>query len=190
MAREANSKDPKKPREIIPPPKSFFREKARTPPQLPKAEKVSAAAVIESLKSMGKGWDEEAAGLLRIPPHLFRTGGSGATYYSIDENFGVADVAAGLRYGRVMRSESKYGIAVYDTPGNVYLVLVDMERRIIVRERLMCIHDDPPEKDWANVKNAIRTATAEAARKADTVAVFDGILKSVPFGELGEPHGP
>lgn len=189
MAREANPREPKTPRELVPPPRSFSIKKAAPSPNLPKAEKVSGSAVVEEIKEMGRGWDKETESSLRIPPSLFRTSGEGATYFSDDENFGVALVASGLRGGRMGRPESMYGICIYDTPSSVYFVLLDMERRIIVRERLSCVHDRPPEKDWSKIRDAIRAASAAAEKNAGSVAIFDGILKVVPIQGQGEASG-
>lgn len=188
MPKKAKPSEPKAAEAVVSPPKAFFKEPAESKPKPASGSRVSSGAVLEELRSMGKGWDKEIESLLELPATLLRSSGDGVKYYSKEESFGIGDVVLGLRYGNLGLPKTGYGIAVYDTSGSVYFVLVDMRRRIIVRERLFCIHDEPPEKDWAAIKNAIRAASslssAEPARKEGAIAVSDGTLRTVPLSAL------
>ena len=172
--------EPKSAEAVTAPPKAFFKEPAssKARPQ-PSGKTVSYGEVLEELRGMGKGWDKETESLLGLPATLFRTSGDGARYYSKEESFAIGDVVLGLRYGELGTPRTSYGIAVYDTSGTTYLVLVDMRRRIIVRERLYCVHDEPPEKDWSAVKDAIRAAAALSAGDPAIIAVSDGTLRTL-----------
>jgi hypothetical protein len=188
MPKKAKTGEPNAVEAISPPPKSFFKAEDAPGPRPPPASRVTSGEVLGELRRIGKGWDDEIESLLELPATLLRSSGEGAKYYSKEESFGIGDVVIGLRYGSLGLPKTNYGIAVYDTSGSVYFVLVDMRRRIIVRERLYCIHDQPPEKDWAAVKEAIKDASSlassESSRKGTAIAIYDGILRSVPASEL------
>ncbi len=188
MPKKARSGEPRVAEIITPLPKSFSSEAAAPKAEPPPARRISSGEVLGELRSLGKGWDKETEALLELPATLLRSSGEGAKYYSKEEGFGIGDVVLGLRYGNLGLPKTGYGIAIYDTSGSVYFVLVDMRRRIIVRERLYCIHDEPPEKDWSSVRSAIRAASSlasgDAARKEGAIAISDGALRTVPASAL------
>ncbi len=162
---------------VIPPKGSFFKKSSSGPSQLPKTQKVPKAQVVSELKALGTGWDDETEALLAIPGELFRNSGEGTIYFSKEKEFGISDIALGLAYGRVGKPKTEYGIAIHDTAGNTYFILADMKRRIIVKERLSGLHDQPSEKDWSVVKRAISAAAALASSTTpgdNRIAVFDG----------------
>ncbi|MFN7991177.1 MAG: hypothetical protein U0R44_03385 [Candidatus Micrarchaeia archaeon] len=168
---------------VIPPKGSFFKKAPPANAEIPKTEKVSRSKVIEELRGLGRGWTEDIAALLGLPQELYRSSGEGTIYFSKEREFGIGETALGLSSGRLRAPKTQYGIAIHDRAGSVYIILVDMQRRIIVRERLFCMHDQPPEKDWGAVKTAILSAGAlmtDAERGKGSIAVFDGSARLLP----------
>lgn len=163
-------------------------------------QRVSSNEVIARLKGLARGWDAELESLLSMPPTLFMSHGGVSQYYSSDANFSISDVLMCLSMGaKPDTSRMTFGIALHERAGTTYFVLADPERRIIVRQRISCLHSDPPELDWGPLKGAIQSAIAgasrEEAKKEGLVAIYDGSLRfaSPPSNDLekiGSPWSP
>ncbi len=158
--------------------------------------RVSSNDVVARLKGLARGWDTELEGILGMPKTLFESKGGASQYYSSDANFSISDILMCLSMGATPDvSKMSFGIALHERAGTIYFVLADPARRIIVRQRIVCYHNDPPELDWGAVKSAIRSAEAgasrEDAKKGGLVAVFDGSLKLIGPVAQEEPRvGP
>lgn len=140
------------------------------PPQI---QKVSSSEVIATLRANGKGWSEDMAALLSLPQQLFMMKTESGTFYSSDERFGISGM---LAPGPLRAQKGEYGIALYSTNGGkIYFVLADIGRRIIVRETLFSIHDEPPQKDWSGVKERIESALSSAAGEKEGVVILSDL---------------
>jgi hypothetical protein len=132
---------------------------------------VSRAEAVEVLKSLGKGWSKEVEAILAMPDRLYSVQEDDGRYFSRDESFGIFGAVAAMPLrGRMSVKSDDYGIAIYGSAGKIFVLLLDMGRRIAVKETLYCIHDKPPEKDWgvmaSKIKSAASTATALKGNKA------------------------
>jgi hypothetical protein len=147
---------------------------------------VTSEDVIETLKANGKGWSDDVGDMLALPRKLFVMRSEEASFYSGDLRFGIMGINSALAAGKLSARETDYGIALYSTGGSIYFVLADLKRRIIVRERVFCIHDKPPEKDWAEVKerigNALSLATSDL--KEGSVIISDQIVRKVKLSSV------
>jgi hypothetical protein len=180
----AKSSKPKPPRE-----KAF--ERAAVAPG-PEVRLVSSKEVLSRLKGLGRGWDEEIEKLFSMPASLYAGTAETSGYYSEDRGFGIISLVRGMDAGSfVIPPKTSYGVAIYEKAGSVYVVLADIGRRIIVRERIVDFSGEPPEKDWAAVKEKIRAALSLAgsdrARSEGMLAVYDGMLKAVKPQAPAEP---
>ncbi|MEW6721920.1 MAG: hypothetical protein AB1324_01520 [Candidatus Micrarchaeota archaeon] len=168
---------------INPHDQSFSRQAPQADSPVPKPQKVDSGEVIAVLRATGKGWTDDIRELLRLPAQLYMIRTGDGTFYSSDERLGILGIPAALGPEPLKAEKIDYGIALYSTGGSVYFILADMERRIIVRERMFCIHEKPPETDWTLVKEGIQSALSasesETARKQGLIAVFDRALKLV-----------
>ncbi len=154
--------------------------------------RVSSADVIKRLKGLARGWDSELESKLSMPAMLYESTGGSSQYYSSDANFSISNILMSLAMGASPDvSGMSYGLGLHERAGTVYFVLADPERRIIVRQRIVCYHNTPPELDWGAVKSAIRSAEAgassEDARKGGLVAIYDGSLR---FAGPAVPEAP
>jgi hypothetical protein len=138
-----------------------------------------AADVIATLKASGMEWTDEILPLLSIPEHILMLQTDSGTFYSADERFGILGIPAALGPGPLSCQKTDYGIALYSTGGNAYFILADLSRRIIVRERIFSIHDNPPEKDWNIVLEKIRAALSAAMDAKEDVVISDQGLRKV-----------
>ncbi len=176
MAKNASSASPVTPGRL--PDKDFFSRVSPADSRIPapEARQVSSKQVLGTLKAYGKGWDAELEKLLNVPDRLFMLEMDDATYYSSENRFGFSDMMLSMGSGTLKRPPADYGIALYGKGGSVYFILADMNRRIVVRERLHCIHENPPERDWGQVKAKIKDALALAERGGNKAAVYDQVL--------------
>ena len=150
---------------------------ARSPEfSMPERKTVGAQELVSTLKSAGRGWTDDMPGLLALPERtLVMMKTEDTAYYSKDLRFGIASILSKLDSGGpINASDNEYGIALYSTGGSVYFVLADIGRKIIVRERMFCIHEKPQEKDWKDVKLNMDSALVFAASaEKGTVIVSD-----------------
>ncbi|MCI0561627.1 MAG: hypothetical protein MN733_24320 [Nitrososphaera sp.] len=138
---------------------------------------ISSVELFVRLKGRGRDWDAEMEKLLAPPPNLYENSGGSSQYFSKDRTFGISEVVLNLRHGaHINPKETEYGIALYETPNIVYFVLVDMSRRIVVKERIQSLQSDPPELSWTAVKAAIKYAASVAERTdRKSFVLYDGI---------------
>lgn len=188
MAKKMAKKGPKsKP----PPPEKPF-ERTVIPPA-PVVRLVSSKELINRLKGIGRGWDEDLEKLFSMPASLYQGNAETSGYYSEDRGFGIINLVRGMEAGSfVIPSKTSYGVAIYEKAGSVYFVLADMRRRIIVRERMVDYSSEAPERDWDAVKKeilaALSLAQSDRARNEGLIAVYDGILRQVkPQEPLATP---
>ncbi len=191
MAKKATPNDANKKAKRRERPERTF-EAAAAPMVSAPNRSVTSEEVIARLRGLGRGWDDETKELLWIPSTLFANTEGSTEYYSRTLDFGISGVVANMVHGvPPSPSENDYGICLYERANTTYFVLVDMRRRIVVRERLVCYQHQPPEQDWGNIRNAIKAAVELAGRddirKEGLVAVFDGTLKTLkPKGSSPE----
>lgn len=164
---------------------TYFDKSERMSPSLeePKVRRMPGKSVPGELKAFCRGWDEEIESILAIPESVFRMEEGSSRYYSGDESIEFNRALSDLARGTLSLSEASYGIAITWPSSTGYLLLVDMRRRIIVREPIVCMHDDIPQREWAEVKarikSAIELAQSDAAKKDGLVAFFDGFLRTI-----------
>jgi hypothetical protein len=134
--------------------------------------------VVASIRDFAAGWSEEARKALSVSSELSyaRNDMAGTVLFSREKEFGITHTIASMEQGRLARPSTEYAIAFYSKPMTEYIVLVDMGRRIIVRELVVNFHDKPAKKDWAGVVKAIRAAESAAAQNPGRIAVYDGAL--------------
>jgi hypothetical protein len=191
MAKKSGARSKSKaPKSKTPPPEKAF-ERAAAPPG-PQVRLVSSKEVLNRLKGLGRGWDEEIERLFSMPASLYQGTAETSGYYSEDRGFGIISLVRGMDAGSfVIPSKTSYGVAIYEKAGSVYFVLADLGRRIIVRERMLDYSDEPPEKGWSAVKEkimaALSLAGSDRARNEGLIAVYDGILKTVKPQAPAEP---
>jgi hypothetical protein len=166
--------------EIVKPmPFSEAAPKAEPAPR-PKPDIVSGQDLLNVMKASGGAWDERLSGLIRPPETLYKRNVDGMTQYSSNGRFEIVDVLAGLPFGKISGSLTDFGAAFYSTQGSVYFVFADMERKVVVKERVFCIHENPPEKGWSEIADRLADAISysEQAKKKGIV-VSDGGLKVI-----------
>ncbi len=150
----------------------------------PQARQTTSSDLFGRLSGLGKGWDPEMEALLAPPGTLFLMELPASVLYSKEPEFEVAatvnDIIRGT--GDIRKPKTEYGLAIYETASTLYLVFVDMQRRIIVRERLSSLHDEPREDAWGPIKSAIKGALRLAESSKKGIAVSDGSLRLVTFG--------
>ena len=185
MAKNASSKGngPAEPTFSIP--AGFTRKAPQAEKKaVPEPASVSSKDALGRIKGFGRGWDDELEKLMAVPDTLYMFEGEGWLLYSKEKEFGVASVVEEINRGG-LRSEPKtsYGISLSETASTMYLVLVDMERRIVVRHAVQRLHDEPPQKEWSGLKEALKGALGLADgknfRKDGLIAYSDGITKTV-----------
>ncbi len=171
MVKEEDKKKPEKspqPAQVIP---------------FSKPDKISSKQVFKTLKVLGKGWSGEFERLLAAPEELFYyfDEGSSSEQFSSDKRFGLAALAHCIPEGRLVVPECEYGILLYETASTVYFVLFDKKRRIAVREPIKCYHESPPEGDWKEVrehlKSTIERASMVDAKRNGLFAVYNGYIE-------------
>lgn len=167
---------------VKPPPASFFKNqpKAEAAPA-PKPRTVPGEDLINAMKAHGADWDDSVARLINAPQTLFKRSVGGMTQYSKSGKFDIDRIVSDLALHNLSSGLTDFGAAFYSTQGSVYFVFADMERRVIVKERLFCIHETPPERSWREVAEHIEAALSYAQDKASKglVAVYDQMLSAM-----------
>ncbi len=171
----------------------------KTPGRFPKGKrphtelprKVSIKQVFERLSAFGRGWDKDT-GRLIMPPdrkldELFMRDGTEegipSLFFSAEPGFDISIVIHSLSSAELRRPKTEYSIAIYEKMDTTYFVLVDMERRIIVRSPLFSRYEEPRERDWKGIGDAIKAAASFARSREDMIAVHDGILRPAVLEE-------
>jgi hypothetical protein len=175
------------PKLIAPVPRSYFevlkkRMKAEQPPSLPiRLERRTKEQIQAGLRMLANGWNGETEAAISVPREMFLFEGTGTRFYSATEKSYLSALLSGLGAGKLYLPETPYGIILYETASTINFVLFDATRRIVVRDRLLCYHNDPPQRDWSIVKNhvdaAIALAGTDDAKAKGLFAVYDGTLK-------------
>jgi hypothetical protein len=156
--------------------------KEEQPPLPPiRLERRTRRQVHDGLRMLANGWNGGIEAALCVPSELLLFEGTGTRFYSTTENSNLSALLSGLGMGKLFLPETPYGIVLHETASTINFVLFDAKRRIVVRDRLLCYHDDPPQRDWSVVKNhvdaALALAGAEDAKNKGLFAVYDGTLK-------------
>ncbi len=175
------------PKLIAPVPHSYFeklRERmgaGQSAPQPIRLERRTKEQVHGGLSMLASGWGKEIEAAISAPRELLLFEGAGTRFYSATENSNLSALLSGLGMGRLNLPATPYGIVLYETASTVKFVLYDSTRRIVVRDQLLCYHNDPPQRDWSVVKGhidaAVALAGAEDAKTKGLFAVYDGTLK-------------
>lgn len=182
MAKNASPKKDSAPSISFGLPKGF-------PQKAPEAEKKAAAPepaqispkeAASRIRGYGKGWDEELEALFAFPEKLYLLEGDGWAAFSKEKDFGVSKVAGEIgRRGAFSKPETEYGISLSETTSTLYLVLVDMARRVVIRFAVQRLQDSPPEKDWGEFKSALKSCIDVAKGDKNIIAYHDGMLRQV-----------
>jgi hypothetical protein len=162
---------------VNPPEAPFSNQSPKADAVRPAIKMVSADDAAATLSQIGRDWSEDIKRELSIPQKLYSMKTSDATFYSSNERFSIMGVPAALGSQPLKAEKGDYGIALYSSGGSVYFVLEDMNRGIIVRERIYCIHDTPPEGSWTAVREAVRAALDASGSKKGMVAAYDLTLR-------------
>ncbi len=149
----------------------------------PKVEEISSAEVVKELSAYGDGWSREVEEALAIPKSLFKFSTGASAQFSSNRMSELWIVQDGLNSGKAYVTNTDYGILLYEKADWLYVIVVDVNRKIIVRERLICFQDGTSNQSWEDVRKAVEGAASLAAGKtaADRglFAVFDGTAKLV-----------
>ncbi len=182
MAKRSNSKPGPSGAETPKDPKAPFDKYEPSPGSV---RTIRSKEAVEELKRFGAGWDAETESLLRLPDELVRLDTGTTLNFSKGQAGGLSSALAHLEGGSLPPALPDYCITVYGTASSVYFVLCDMERRIFVREKIECIHDPVPQKDWAAVRQRIKEAEAAAAGAGEKgmIALSDGTTRLVRLSE-------
>lgn len=153
---------------------------------------LSSVELFSRLRGLGRDWDSEMEKLLATPPNIYENSGGTSQYFSKDIAFGISDIVLGLVHSAaVMPKQNEYGIALYEKANTTYFVLVDMSRRIVVKERIQSIQSDPPEQSWGAVKQAIKYAVSVAEKAgADSFVLFDGTPRIIKIEKPEDSWNP
>ncbi len=162
---------------VNPPGDSFPKQSPQADATRPNVRKVSSDEVVGALRQIGRDWSEDIRRDLRIPGQMYMLKTGDGTFYSADDRFSIMGIPAALGPEPLKAEKNDYGIALYSSGGSVYFVLEDMSRGIIVRERIYCIHERPPEGSWEPVGRAIRAALDAAGSHKGMVAAYDQTLR-------------
>jgi len=167
---------------------------AEPPPEMPRglrngnpmtsqaSRTIKPAEILARLSGLGKGFNDETRSLLSVPGLLFERSGNTSVYYSVDLDFGVADVTDQLIRGiSPTPSENDYGIALYERANSTYFVLVDMRKRIVIHERLSSYQGDPSDVIWSHINETIKSALALAKKTPNdgSFVLFSGTMKVI-----------
>jgi hypothetical protein len=163
---------------------AFKEPKGHAPPPV---REVGSEDVIKALRSVGKGWTDDIGEMLGLPSRLFMESADDATYYSADRSFGIKSILSSFRSDSVDASATDYGIALYSSGSSVYFVFADLKRRLVVRERMFCFHENPPERDWSAVKErlsaALSMAGSDSIRNGGLIVVSDQYVRPMRLAQ-------
>ena len=161
---------------------SFFEQAQPMGPVLALNEPILMAGkdVAAELKRISKGWDDELEGLLGLKQNLFKLQTESGTFYCSDSRMSLSPAIMAFDTGRLGRPETEYGIVLHEKRDITTFILIDMGRRIMVRERLVNMQEQDPSRDWSDIKRKIKSclsmADSEAAKKSSLVAIYDSAL--------------
>ncbi len=147
-----------------------------------------ATEVIARLSGLGRNWNPEIARILTVPPRLIVSESDSATYYTSDPNGSMGELVLALNSRATPNKPGfDYGIAIYETSNSTYVVIADMKRRIIVRERVSCYQNQTMGDDWEAIGKAI-TAAVSAARTNPGSGIFSdgGRISTMQFANERE----
>jgi hypothetical protein len=169
-----------------PPTPGFLRSfpKAEEEPRPQPAAVLSGGDLLKTLKDHGREWEESLERILEIPSTLMKRKTDSGTFYSESGKFEIDTILSGLPFKRIPDGLTDYGAAFYSTGGgSVYVVFADMKRKIIVKERIFCISDDPPEKKWGEfgrkLEAALSYSQSEGVRSKGKIVIYDQDLDAV-----------
>lgn len=160
---------------------SFLIRRFRKPPfeeqWKPKADTGARSSEMlqGALRMLAGGYDEKTEAALSIPQELFYSQGSCARFYSQADRHSLPGFLAGFSMGKLIHPKTPYGIVLFETTNHVNFVLIDLRRKIVVRERLLSNDGQHGQVDWTMVKShveaALELASTEEARKGGLFAV-------------------
>lgn len=137
-------------------------------------ERIPDARALSFLRALATGWNAGVQKLLRLPASLFfqrDSSGTPYTLYSAEESFAALEVLRALESNQPLPSPlPRYAILITEKSSLINFLLIDSERRIIVRTTLKSFHSEDP-KEWQVVANAIREALKAAEAQPDGIIV-------------------
>lgn len=162
--------------EILQPPSKAFFERLAPPAKIaaPETSRVAKGAVSGEIRDYAQNWSASVEEALNLPKSLHRFATGSSVSFCSDEKSSLGPAIDALAQGELKGKVSGYGIIVNSTASTTSIVVVDMSRRIIVRETLGCLHDRPQQREWATLSASINAA-AKAAKETgpDTVIAID-----------------
>ncbi len=157
----------------------FNSEKSMESPSRLNRIKITRDELVEDLKHVGEGWDDGIVDLLEIPETLTKLKTASGTYYCDSDDFSsIFLILSSFISGEEINDLPDFGLALFSTGGGVFMLFVDGERNVIFRERIFCIHDDPPAKKWGSIRDSLGSLLESS--NEDSVMVYDlGFIRSV-----------
>ncbi len=148
---------------------------------------ISADKVIERIWDSATGWNDDVRKTLRVPGDaagqapekpLYIYKGEFSIVYSTDSSPVITEELFGPNADEALKDVPAYAISIFQRTSTTYLILVDMERRIIVREPIESLHHfENPALPWANVVSsinaALKVAESASARSDGAIAIAD-----------------
>ncbi len=137
--------------------KAFFRGDPRVETQpRPNVTKVTVFQVVAEVRNMAKGWNSAIQKALSIPGEIYRRQDGPFLIFAKKETDldAVADAADALKRGIPIKQPlPEYGLVVYETTSQSYLVLIDRKHGKIVHDMIRCLHT-PELEGWTELKKA------------------------------------
>lgn len=164
------------------PPRAFFKKLGQQKaPAVPSSIELRAKEALKEISAYAAKWSEGIEEAMSAPATLERSE-IGAGLFFIGK--------AGKEPGQVIEAieaggdsakalPGTYCIAIVSPSSTTTFILVDVDRRIAVRETIGCLHDKPDSGNWDNVMKSIASAREYASRLPQgSIAVCDhGALK-------------
>lgn len=139
-------------------------------------KKVSSEDAISRMKGIADGWKEEFKKLLEMPDELFCFNEGNLLLYSKDESLSAAKFLPYLSAGvEPPKNIPAYGIMIYDTSGSSYMVFVDTDRRVIVKDSIASFHSTT-KNDWKNFMALVQEALEAADKEKSSLVVIDAVV--------------
>jgi hypothetical protein len=139
--------------------------------------KVSANEVMEELKPIAPGWSTELEKALRVPNSLYMRKDQDGLLLCNTPGMEIAAVSRSLAYDvPIPKKSPKYGITIEESASSTYFTLLDMERRIAIRVRLVSIHE-LSSRSWEKIFKIVKRSLEVAEKnkeKVDSVAYYNG----------------
>lgn len=146
-----------------------------------------ANEVIARLSGLGRNWTPDIAKVLAVPARLMVSESDTAAYYTSDTNGSMGNIVLAINArAKPDKPGFVYGLAIYETGNSTYLVIADMKRRIIVRERLSCYQNQPVGDDWNRVNRAITAAVSAAHKSTGMIFSDNGQISTMEFANEQE----